>query len=283
MTSEIGSSIDDIGPWSEVKLDIIKEYAKAYSTILSSQTHPRFHHVYIDGFAGSGENISRSSGKRVLGSALKALQIDPPFREYHFVENDSKKISILKELVKESTNSDRARVHPGDCNDVLTKVVFPRIRFKDFRRALCLLDPYGMHWDWEVIRMAGEMRSIEVFFNFPIMAINRNVLRNNPTKKTVKRFTSFWGDETWRETLYQETTQTSLFGEDESLKVSNQRVVEVFRSRIKSEAGFEYVSEALPMRNTGGTTLYFLLFASQKPVAVDIVKDIFRKYRSRGL
>ena len=98
MTSEIESPIDDIGPWSEVKLDIIKEYAKAYSTILSSQTHPPFYHVYIDGFAGSGANVSRSSGKLILGSALKALLIDPPFCEYHLIDSDSKKISILKEL-----------------------------------------------------------------------------------------------------------------------------------------------------------------------------------------
>ena len=42
---------DEIGIWSEIKLAIIREYAKAYSTILSAQTNARFSHVYIDAFA----------------------------------------------------------------------------------------------------------------------------------------------------------------------------------------------------------------------------------------
>jgi hypothetical protein len=39
---------DEIGYWSEIKLDIIKEYASAYSRIMSSQTSPQFYHLYID-------------------------------------------------------------------------------------------------------------------------------------------------------------------------------------------------------------------------------------------
>jgi hypothetical protein len=38
---------DEIGIWSEVKLDIIREYAVAYSTILSKQ---RLRHIYVDAF-----------------------------------------------------------------------------------------------------------------------------------------------------------------------------------------------------------------------------------------
>lgn len=38
--------IDQIGYWSEVKLDIIREYAKAYSTILSAQQKPALSHLH---------------------------------------------------------------------------------------------------------------------------------------------------------------------------------------------------------------------------------------------
>ena len=51
--------LDEIGYWSEIKLDIIREYAKAYSTILAAQEKPRFHHVYIDAFAGAGVHLSK--------------------------------------------------------------------------------------------------------------------------------------------------------------------------------------------------------------------------------
>lgn len=36
---------DIIGYWSEIKLEIVREYAQAYSQILTSN---HLHHVYID-------------------------------------------------------------------------------------------------------------------------------------------------------------------------------------------------------------------------------------------
>jgi three-Cys-motif partner protein len=51
---------DEIGYWSEVKLEIVRKYAAAYSTILSKQPLIRGH-LYIDAFAGAG---SRQSGDR---------------------------------------------------------------------------------------------------------------------------------------------------------------------------------------------------------------------------
>jgi hypothetical protein len=53
-----GPKIDEIGPWSEVKLDILKRYAVEYSKILSNQRNPSFFHVYIDAFAGAGFHLS---------------------------------------------------------------------------------------------------------------------------------------------------------------------------------------------------------------------------------
>jgi hypothetical protein len=43
--------IDEVGYWSELKLEIIRKYAVAYSTILTAQSR-RLEHHYIDAFAG---------------------------------------------------------------------------------------------------------------------------------------------------------------------------------------------------------------------------------------
>src|SRR5215216_4378783 len=45
-------SYSNIGTWSEAKLELIRKYGTAYSTILSNR--PRLTHVYIDAFAGAG-------------------------------------------------------------------------------------------------------------------------------------------------------------------------------------------------------------------------------------
>ena len=36
---------DEIGYWSEVKLDIVRDYAAEYSKILSAQKFPALYHV----------------------------------------------------------------------------------------------------------------------------------------------------------------------------------------------------------------------------------------------
>ena len=66
---------DEIGYWSEIKLDIIKDYASAYSRILAAQTKPALHHVYIDAFAGAGVHISKATGEYVPGSPTNALLV----------------------------------------------------------------------------------------------------------------------------------------------------------------------------------------------------------------
>lgn len=78
-------AFDEIGYWSEIKLQILQEYASAYSTILAARSNPSLYHVYIDGFAGAGIHFAKSSNEFVLGSPMNALLVRPPFREYHLI------------------------------------------------------------------------------------------------------------------------------------------------------------------------------------------------------
>ena len=266
---------DSVGYWSEVKLDIVKEYAAAYSTILSNQKDPTFSHAYIDAFAGFGVHISRETGEFILGSPLNALLVEPSFHDYYLIDIDSVKVATLKEIVG---NRENVHIYEGNCNAILLNEIFPKVLFEHYRRGLCVLDPYGLHLNWQVIYTAGQMRSIDIFINFLVMDINRNVLWRNPDAvgpEAISRMDQFWGDSSWRDMAY--STNQNLFGHPE--KEDNITVAEAFRKRLKDDAGFEYVSEALPMRNSRNATVYYLLFASQKPVAFDIIKDIFKKYR----
>jgi len=270
--------LDEINYWSEIKLDIIKEYASAYSRILTAQKSPSLDHIYIDAFAGAGMHISRLTGEFIPGSPLNALLVDPPFREYHFIDLDSEKADSLRELTSDRHD---VSVYEGDCNVLLLQDVFPRARYESYRRALCLLDPYGLHLTWEVILTAGQMKSIDIFLNFPIADMNRNVLRRNPENvdpTQVVRMNVFWGDDSWRSAAY-DTTQ-NMFGWE--FKTDNISIVEAFQQRLRTVAGFKYVPEPVPMRNSKNAVVYYLFFASHKPVAQNIVKDIFDKYRDKG-
>jgi three-Cys-motif partner protein len=135
------------------------------------------------------------------------------------------------------------------------------------------------------MQKAGEMRSLEIFLNFPVMDMNRNALWRNPEKVSEsgqRRMTAFWGDKSWRTTVYQPSKQTNLFGEQEFDKAGNAAVAQAFRNRLKEKANFKYVPEPLPMLNTKGAVVYYLFFASQNDAGRKIVTDIFNKYRNRG-
>lgn len=271
------SGLDEIGPWSEVKLDIVREYAQSYSQILSAQKNPRLHHVYIDAFAGAGVHRSRSTKEFVPGSPLNALNVSPPFAEYHFIDISQARIGSLQQVAQQRPN---VFVHEGDCNQILLEKVFPKVQFKDYRRGLCLLDPYGLHLDWQVIYTAGQMKSVEIFLNFPIMDMNMNVLKHDPDSvpsEQAERMTRFWGDESWKSAAY--STSGNLFGYEE--KTDNETVTKAFRERLLGVAGFKHVSKPLAMRNSRDAVVYYLFFASPKPVALQIVKDIFKKHEKR--
>lgn len=269
--------IDEIGPWSEVKLDILKRYASEYSKILSTQRNPAFTHVYIDAFAGAGYHLSRASGEMVPGSPLNALVVSPPFREFHLVDLDGDKIDGLRALIGERND---VHLYHGDCNLVLLRQVFPKVRFKDYRRGLCLLDPYKLTLNWNVVQEAGVMESLDVFINFPIHDINRTVLHHRPegaSAANIARMNAYWGDDSWRKYAY-EDTQPDLFGNVDSEKVSNQKFAAAFRERLRKVAGFKRVPEPLPMRNKKGSIVYYLFFASHKDTAEHIVKYIFDNF-----
>lgn len=272
-------TLDEINIWSEIKLDIVREYAAAYSRILSAQRKPTLHHVYIDAFAGAGVHISRRTGEFVPGSPFNALHVDPKFKEYHFIDLDTIKVEGLRKIAGERKD---VTVYEGDCNEILLNKVFPRVQFKDYRRALCLLDPYGMHLDWDVMFRAGQMKTIDIFLNFPIADMNRNVLLHDTSKvdaKDLARMNAFWGDESWRQAAYE--TSGNLFGWEE--KTNNETIVSAFQKRLKKVAGFKYVPDPMPMRNSNNAVVYYLFFASHKPAAQDIVMDIFEKYRNKGV
>lgn len=163
---------------------------------------------------------------------------------------------------------------------MLLREVFPRANYNDYRRALCLLDPYNINLTWQVIETAGQAHSVEIFLNLMIMDINRNAMRRNPDKSLqskMDQLTRLWGDETWKEAGY--ATDRSLFDEPE--KVSNDEFAEAFRQRLEKKAGFDYVPPPMPMKTKSNSTIYYLYFASQKPAAAKIVKDIFNKYRKK--
>jgi three-Cys-motif partner protein len=269
-------NLDKIGIWSEIKLDIIKEYANAYTIILNKQSWCKGF-VYIDAFAGAGQHISKNTGDIIDGSPYNALKVNLSFTEYYFIDKLEERADIFQKMAKDNP---KIHAYHGDCNEILIEKIFPSLSYDSYKRALCIIDPYGLDITWKSIKKAAELKTIDIFINFSIMDINRNVLSENlkdATQKNIERMNAFWGDESWKKLMYKE--QGTLFGETHSIKSEKYPLLATeYRLKLQ-KAGYKYVPEPILMRNTNNGPLYYLFFASQNKAADDIVRDIFNKYR----
>lgn len=272
---------DEVGNWSEIKLEIIRKYAQSYSTILSKKSTIKSY-SYIDAFAGAGKHISKATGEFIPGSPLNALNVNPPLKQFYFIDLDGDKVQELRDATCDRQD---VIVYQGDCNKILLNEIFPQCQYKDYHRALCLLDPYGLNVSWDVLKTAGQMQSIEIFYNFMIMDANMNVLwryRDKVDQRQVERMNFVWGNDSWRNAAYK--TEPGLFGPiEEKAPNANEKIIQAFRKRLKDVAGFQYVPEPIPMKNSKGAIVYYLFFASQNKTGGKIVGEIFNKYKNIGV
>jgi three-Cys-motif partner protein len=119
----VGVEYDEIGVWSEVKLAIVREYASAYSKIMEAWRRERIKRmswIFIDGYAGPGYHILKKTGERVDGSPVIAMNTQPPFHEYHFIDTDKARAKQLREVAGPRKD---VHIYTEDCNTVLLRVV----------------------------------------------------------------------------------------------------------------------------------------------------------------
>jgi hypothetical protein len=56
---------DEIGYWSEIKLEIVRNYASAYSKILTAK---KLSHIYVDAFA-----VRANTFRKILGDSFQEV------------------------------------------------------------------------------------------------------------------------------------------------------------------------------------------------------------------
>lgn len=278
--SEASFRFDEVGEWSVLKLDIIEQYGSAYTKAFNVRGR-QLKKFYVDGFSGAGVHVVKRTRQQIEGSPARALKIMPPFDGFYFIDLNKDKTEYLQ---KQCEGRSGVQIINDDANAYL-RTLLPTIQYEKYNRALCVLDPYGLHLDWDIIELAGKSRAVDMFLNFPVMDMNRNAIWRNPDKVPrdgIDRMTRFWGNESWKQAAYAKSRQSSMFFEPDDEKQSNAAIVAAFRERLNKVAGFEFVPEPMPMTNSRNAVVYYLFFASGKPVARDIITHIFTTSRRRG-
>jgi three-Cys-motif partner protein len=286
----------DVGPWSREKLECLRKYLDAYTTILRKQNFKGY--FYVDAFAGPGSlTVRKSRAKNVTqqslfevaehyaadpeaaayidGSPRVALGIEHPFTDYVFVEVDPERIAQLEKL-KGEFPSKRIHIRSGECAAYLEGLLERnRGRWRQWR-GVVFLDPFGMQVPWRTIAALGKTRAIEVFLNFPVgMAIQRLLKRSGEfSAKERSKLDSYFGSSEWYDLLYRRETDL-LGGTIEKIDASGDALVKWYRARLKTVFG--HVSAAREVQNTRGRALYYLIFSGPNKTGAGIANDVLRQ------
>jgi three-Cys-motif partner protein len=281
--------------WTDKKLAMLAKYLPAYTTALKKQP---FRLAYIDAFAGTGYRTLKSepSGSELMfpeladreaqqflkGSAKIALETNPPFDKYIFIEKDAEKVVELAALKEEFPDkAHKIEIVNADANEYL----YERCTKFDWskNRAVLFLDPFGMEVNWETIQAISNTKAIDLWLLFPLGVAVSRLLRKDAKidKANREKLNRFFGSEEWFEAFYKPSdTSSSLFSQEGSgiVKAANFEAIEkYFILRLKKT--FAGVAEnPYRMYNSKNNPLYLLCFAASNQkgakVAIKIAQHI---------
>lgn len=283
------------GQWTQKKLAKVSSYLTAYTNALKNKP---FTLIYIDAFAGTGYRTmekSSSFGFGIFddqvgddirafhdGSAKIALQNDPRFDKYYFIEQDAEKCAELEKLKQEFPDKKNdIRIFNEDANVALRSICDNWNRRSD--RAVLFLDPFGMNVSWDTIEAIAKTESIDMWYLFPLSMGVMRLLKNdgNLPESWQRKLDDIFGESDWRQKFYKtEVVQGLLFDDEVTKKTADaKQVSEYFVKRL--ETIFAGVAKKpLTLYNAKNSPLYLLCFASGNkkgaPIALKIAGHILK-------
>jgi len=285
------------GDWTEEKLTRVRKYLTAYMKIFSTNLQAKYlTPIYVDAFAGTGYRATRtqSTNEELLfpelreeetirflkGSARIALEINPSFAEYKFIEQDLEYQKELEQLKKDFPSiAERITILPGDANKHL-RTICEQTNWRN-ARAVFFLDPYGMEVEWTTIESIAKTRAADLWLLFPLgIGVTRLLTkRQPPTSGWANRLTKIFGTDTWEKVFYSEKIETTLFGDKTTYhrEANWNQIGKYFVDRLKT-IFIEVAENPLILRNSKNSPLYFLCFAASNPkgakTAIKIAQNI---------
>jgi three-Cys-motif partner protein len=245
--------------WTVQKLDVVEKYLEFFTMALKRQS---FKLCYIDAFSGSG-NVTLKDGQVIDGSALRALKY--PFDQYYFFDKNKNHCQALSEKTKTAypDKQEKVSIINGDCNNLL-QGIDQRPWQTDRWRGVIFLDPYAMELSWSCLEKISKTKAFDVWYLFPFSAVNRNLPRSGAIQRQNEDLlTKIFGSPDWKQQIYQESTQTSLFNEPELERIPD-GLMDYIQSRLLHT--FPTVApNPVFLRNKQNSPLFLLCFAGSNP------------------
>lgn len=292
------------GNWTDEKLDCLRKYLGAYRKIFSTNEQARYFIThYVDAFAGTGyrqpsgahSNSSmplfegdnaQDANSYLKGSARIALEVQPPFHRYLFLDTNPLYIQALQQTRSDYPQiAERIQIERAEANTYLHKWCQTKDWSKN--RAVVFLDPYGMQVEWSLLEALAKTKAVDLWLLFPLgIGINRLLTKKGePPAEWAEAITRIFGTDEWRTEFYKPQTAPTLFAlDDVSCKNADFETIGAFFIK-RLQTIFPAVSpHPLQLCNSRNNPLYLLCFAAANengaPTALKIANQIIEKKRS---
>lgn len=272
------------GDWTEEKLKRLSKYLHAYTTIFTGNVKARWYRTtYMDGFAGTLYRQEAGLKEREpalfelahdedaqeykKGSAVIALETEPSFDRYLFIDQRAEHVQDLETLKKKfPEKASRIQIRQGDANQLLQEWCK---KFDERDRSVVFLDPYGMQVHWATLEALAKTEAVDLWLLFPLgLSVMRLLTHREPPEAWADALTRTFGTSEWKDKFYHKVEQQSLFDnpdEDGELqrKATLQEVSDFFVERLESI--FAQVAKPLPLMNSKNNPIFLLCFAASNP------------------
>lgn len=248
---EDGLYVRCVGRWAKDKY----YYIERYLDILTTSMRQKWQLYYIDLFSGCGKCRVRETGEEIAGSGLIALNLRFPFNKYYFIDLDENSLQSLEERVRNHLLFTRISFKWGNCNEKVMEILAELP--KENTLYVALIDPTGLHINFDTIRKLTNERRMDLIVTFPEgMAIKRNM--DKFIKKEDSLLDNFMGDRRWRNLYNSELPSDSIENSLIGLYRENLKTIGYQEIKSADEILIKSSKKALP--------LYYLLFASKHPL-----------------
>lgn len=288
------------GPWTEVKLDAVQYYLECYARAL---TWAGMDIWYIDAFAGSGDReAEREVGglfenrpietivETLDGSARRAMQVEPPFHHFVFIENDKERCAALHALRNETDRD--IKIIQGEANgtliDLISREPWTR-KDRSKSRGVVFLDPYALELEWSTLQALAETRVMDVWYLFPLEAVLRQLARKISGVGVKAPKLDKVLSPAWRSLYHLPKPEVFLpvdmfdnRPKEELQRAANAaQVEEWFRGELARI--FPYVPEPVPILRSAHRQMFslFLCVSNPSPAATKLADD-FMSYVKKG-
>lgn len=258
------------GFWTRGKLHVLRDYLDAFTTATKHKANER---IYLDLFAGETENLDAITNEEIESSAQIALSIDePPFTRLRFFELEGKAQELERSLVSTYPGRD-IKVYAGDSNKKVS-CALRDLRHLSWAPTLAFIDPNSLEAKWCTLEKLARFRrgnyKTELFLLFsPQMFARLLPVRGKRLRSEDETaIDDVFGIDAWRE-VYNSRLNEALSGHE-----AYEEYLNLMRWRLETELGYRW-THPLEVKNTRGSSLYFMIFATSNEVGHKIMSHLY--------